>query len=95
MKKIEHVIQIFICRIVSLDLRTNVSAEVEMLCNQDDCSLEEPERMAVVKNKMYIYQNIKKISVFKGESKDFFVTHVTKKSSRQNSFINIYFLSIA
>ena len=59
----------FIYRIVSLDMNTNISSEVEILCNQTDCGVTEPFRMAVMKNKMYILVGVqKKISVFEGIS---------------------------
>ena len=56
----------FIYRIVSLDLRANMSAEVEMLCNQAECDFQNPRRMAVVKDKMYIVHDGTMISVYEG-----------------------------
>ena len=51
-----------------MDLRANVSSEIEILCKQTDCGLVKPYRMAVVKNKMYIVQNqINKVPVFEGK----------------------------
>ena len=55
-------------RIVSLDLRANVSSEVEILCNVTNCGLVNPYRMAVVKNLMYVLQDKKNVSVFEGKS---------------------------
>ena len=61
---------LFIYRIVSLDMNANISSEVEILCSQGDCSLIEPIRIAVMKDKMYVIENSKRtVSVFKGISR--------------------------
>ena len=60
-----------IYRIVSLDLNASVSSDVEILCNQTDCGVTEPFRMAVVKDEMYVIESEqKKISAFEGISED-------------------------
>ena len=43
-----------------------MSSEVEILCNQNDCGLVRPKRIAVVKDQMYIYHEDTKISVYEG-----------------------------
>ena len=53
-------------RIVSLDMNTKISSEVEILCNKADCGLIEPTRMAVMKDKMYVIESAQKISAFEG-----------------------------
>ena len=59
----------FIYRIVSLDMNTNISSEAEILCNQADCGVIKPFRMAVMKDKMYVIENAqRKISSFEGIS---------------------------
>ena len=59
----------FVYRIVSLDMNTNISSEVEILCNQTDCGVTNPFRMAVMKDNMYVLVGVqKKISVFEGIS---------------------------
>ena len=63
-----------ISRIVSLDLKANMSTEVEILCNQNDCGLPDLYDMAVVKDQMYISHQPSMISVFEGKSSDAFVT---------------------
>ena len=50
-----------------MDLRANVSSEVEILCNQTECSLKNPATMAVAKDQMYVSLG-EEISVFEGES---------------------------
>ena len=63
---------LFIYRIVSVDMNTDISSEVEILCSQGDCSLMiEPIRMAVMKDKMYAIENSQKkiSSAFQGISK--------------------------
>ena len=55
-----------ISRIVSLDLKADMSTEVEILCNQAECHFQHPEKMTVVKDKMYILRFSSGISVSKG-----------------------------
>ena len=43
-----------------------MSTEVEVLCNQAECDFQDPKRMTVVKDKMYILHTDSKISVSKG-----------------------------
>ena len=69
----------FIYRIVSLDLGANMSAEVEILCNLNNCGLMNPVSMAMVKDHIYIYQLMHKISVFESESNNAFITRVAKQ----------------
>ena len=48
-------------------MNANISSEVEILCSQGDCSLIEPIRIAVMKDKMYVIENLKRtVSVFEG-----------------------------
>ena len=48
-------------------MNTKISSEVEILCNQADCGLIKPFRMAVMKDKMYVLEGgQKKLSVFEG-----------------------------
>ena len=63
---IKQVNPIIFFRLVSLDLRTNMSAEVEVLCNQAECDFQHPERITVVKDKMYIVHDLIAITVSKG-----------------------------
>lgn len=44
-----------------------MSSEVEILCNQTECSLKNPATMAVAKDQMYVSLG-EEISVFEGES---------------------------
>ena len=57
-----------------------MSSEVEILCDQADCGLVRPKRMAVVKEQMFVLQRDGKISVFEGESNDALNSHSTKQS---------------
>ena len=43
-----------------------MSTEVEILCTQKDCGLLKPYRIAVVKDQMYIIEDLFKISIFEG-----------------------------
>ena len=44
----------FHCRIVSLEMATNMSMEITVLCGQSDCGLTEPRILAVVENKLLV-----------------------------------------
>ena len=44
----------FHCRIVSLEMATNMSMEITVLCGQSDCGLTGPYRMVVVENKLFV-----------------------------------------
>ena len=59
-----------------------MSTEVEILCTQKDCGLLKPYRIAVVKDQMYIIEDLFKISIFEGTcmSSDAFNSHFTKQS---------------
>ena len=56
----------FICSIISLDLRTNISSEVKILCHKADCGMVNPMGMAVVKDQMYIFHAGGRISMLEG-----------------------------
>ena len=48
-------------------MNASISSEVEILCNQEDCGVTEPFRMAVMKDKMYVIERpLTKISAFEG-----------------------------
>ena len=68
-------------RIVSLDLRTNMSTEVEILCKETDCSLLGPNRMTLVKDQMYILHNTLKVSLLEGKPNSTFIIHFSNKSA--------------
>ena len=44
----------FHCRIVYLEMATNMSMEITVLCGQSDCGLTGPSKMAVVGNKLLV-----------------------------------------
>ena len=75
-----------ISRIVSLDLKANMSTEVEILCNQNDCSLSDPYDMAVVKDRMFISHHPFMISVFEGKSNDALITGQSHDSVKMHCF---------
>ena len=72
-----------------------MSSEVEILCNQDDCGLVSPARIAVVKDQRYVISHDGKISAFEGMSNDALNKNFTKTISWQNGAINIYLLLAA
>ena len=51
----------FHCRIVSLEMATNMSTEITVLCDQSDCELSKPLRMAVVEDKLLVLGDVGKL----------------------------------
>ena len=41
-------------RIVSLEMATNISIEIRILCSQPQCGLYRPRRMAAVEDKIFV-----------------------------------------
>ena len=41
-------------RIVSLEMATNISSEIKILCSEHQCLLDSPTKVAVAKDKIFV-----------------------------------------